>query len=169
MPEDGKAEIVDGELVLMSPAGDEPGYASGEIFVSLRDDVRRTGRGRAIGDNVGFIVNLPRRRSFSPDAAYYLGPPAGMRFFEGVPVFAAEVRSENDYDKAAERAMAAKRADYFSAGAQVVWEVDLQSEDVVSVYRASDPTTPTIYRRGDRAEADPAVPGWSLPVDDLFL
>lgn len=169
VPEDGKAEIVDGELVLMSPTGDEPGYASMEITVSLRDYVRRTGRGRAIGDNVGFIVNLPRRRSFSPDAAYYLGPRAGMRFFEGAPVFAAEIRSENDYGKAAERAMAAKRADYFMAGTLVVWDVDLQCLDVVRVYRASEPTTPTLYRRGELAEAEPAVPGWTLPVDDLFL
>lgn len=169
VPEDGKAEIVDGELVLMSPTGDEPGYASLEITVSLRDYARSTGLGRAIGDNVGFIVNLPHRRSFSPDAAYYLGPPAGMRFFEGAPIFAAEIRSENDYGKAAERAMAAKRADYFAAGTQVVWDVDLQSQEVVRVYRATDPTTPTIYRRGDFAEAEPAVPGWSLPVDDLFL
>ena len=35
VPEDGKAEIVNGELVLMSPTGGVPGRASGEIFVSL--------------------------------------------------------------------------------------------------------------------------------------
>jgi hypothetical protein len=25
-----------------------------------------------------------------------------------------------------------------------------------------------MYRRGDLAEAEPAVPGWSIAVDDLF-
>jgi Uma2 family endonuclease len=64
--------------------------------------------------------------------------------------------------------MAAKRADYFSAGTQVVWDVDLLSEDVVKVYRATDPDSPTLYRRGDIAEAEPAVPRWTMPVDDLF-
>jgi len=39
---------------------------------------------------------------------------------------------------------------------------------VVRVYRASDPTTPTSYRRGELAEAEPALPGWRLLVDDLF-
>ena len=36
------------------------------------------------------------------------------------------------------------------------------------VYRSADPTTPAIYRRGETAEAEPAVPGWTMPVDDLF-
>ncbi|MGH8605165.1 MAG: hypothetical protein ACREXR_20970 [Gammaproteobacteria bacterium] len=31
VPENGKAEIVNGELVLMSPTGGVPGRASGEI------------------------------------------------------------------------------------------------------------------------------------------
>ena len=31
----GKAEIVNGEIVLMSPTGDLPGAAGDEIFVSL--------------------------------------------------------------------------------------------------------------------------------------
>ena len=46
--------------------------------------------------------------------------------------------------------------------------MDLLSPDVVRVYRASAPESPTVYRRGDTAEAEPAVPGWTMPVDDLF-
>ena len=64
--------------------------------------------------------------------------------------------------------MAAKRADYFAAGTLVVWDVDLLSEDVVRVYRVTDPKAAAIYRRGDLAEAEPAVPGWIIAVDDLF-
>jgi Uma2 family endonuclease len=91
-----------------------------------------------------------------------------MKFLEGAPVFAVEIRSEGDYGPAAEREIATKRADYFSAGTLVVWDVDLLSDEVVRVYRASDPDKPTIYRRGELAEAEPAVPGWWMPVDDLF-
>jgi Uma2 family endonuclease len=163
-----KAELVNGEIVEMPPAGDDPGYASGEIFAALRDYVRRTKQGRAYGDGVGFHVNLPHRESFSPDAAYHVGPRAGMRFLEGAPTFAVEVRSENDYGLAAEQAMAAKRADYFACRTLVVWDVDILSEDVIKVYRANDPKHPTIYRRGELAEAEPAVPGWRMLVNDLF-
>ena len=65
--------------------------------------------------------------------------------------------------------MAEKRADYFAAGTQVVWDVDLSSDGVVKVYRAGDPETPKVYRRGERAEAEPALPGWTMAVDDLFI
>jgi len=168
VPENGKAEIVDGQLRLMSPTGDSPSRAGGEIFVSLRAHERRTGVGLAYPDNAAFIVNLPNRRSFSPDAAYYVGPRTGGKFLEGAPVFAAEVRSEGDYGAAAERDMAAKRRDYFAAGTIVVWDVDVLNEELIRVYRASDPENPAIYRRGELAEAEPAMPGWTFPVEDLF-
>lgn len=166
--ESGKAEIVHGAIVVMPPTGDDPGYAGDEIFVSLREYNKGTQRGRAVSDNKGFRVNLPHRKSFSPDAAFYTGPRTGMRFFEGAPVFAVEVRSEGDYGPQAEENMAAKRADYFAAGTLVVWDVDLLSQDVVRVYRASDSNHPALYQRGEIAEAEPAVPGWRMPVSDLF-
>lgn len=166
---DRKAELVAGEIRLMSPTGVAPGYAGDEIFASLHEYARKKGKGRAVGDNKGFRVDLPHRESFSPDAAYYTGSSVGgMRFYEGAPAFAAEVRSENDYGPAAEKAMAEKRADYFLAGTLVVWDVDLLSKEVVRVYRVGDPANPTIYRRGEVAEAEPAVPGWTMPVDDLI-
>lgn len=168
VPENGKAEIVDGELRLMSPTGDLPSRAGGEIFVSLHGYERRTGQGRAYPDNAAFIVNLPNRRSFSPDVAYYIGPRTRGKFLEGAPVFAVEVRSEGDYGPAAEREMAAKRRDYFAAGTQVVWDVDVLRDEVVRVYRAAAPDDPKVHRRGEIAEAEPVVPGWTFPVEDLF-
>jgi Uma2 family endonuclease len=169
VPENGKAELVNGELRLVSPTGGLPGYAAGEIFASLREHAKRTGSGIAFPDNVGFVVDLPHRKSFSPDAAFYTGPHPGMQFPTGAPVFAAEVRSQGDYGAQAERALAAKRRDYFAAGTQVVWDVDLTGPDVVRCYRVEEPENPLIFRRGDIAHAEPAVPGWSLAVDDLFL
>ena len=163
-----KAEIVNGEIILMSPTGILPGYAGDEILSSLREYSKRHKYGRAVGDNKGFVVNLPHRKSFSPDASLYVGTASGMKFYQGAPVFAVEVRSEGDYGPRAERKMAAKRADYFAAGTLVVWDVDLLSENVVQVYRSSDSENPTVYRRGELAEAEPAVPGWTMAVDDLF-
>jgi Uma2 family endonuclease len=166
---DGKAEIVDGRIVHMSPTGFESGNAAFAISVSLRAFVKRTGApGVAIGDNVGFLTDLPHRKSFCPDAAYHTGPRTGMKFLSQAPDFAAEVRSEGDYGPGAEREMAKKRTDYFAAGTKVVWDVDLLSEDVVRVYRAANPNQPAIYRRGELGEAEPAVPGWTMPVDELF-
>jgi Uma2 family endonuclease len=166
---DGKAEIVNGEIIKMSPTGRRPSYAAREIFLSLHEYERRTKRGYAVTDGAGFTVKLPNRKSFCPDAAFYVGDIDSMKFFEGAPVFAVEVRSEGDYGARAEQAMARKRADYFAAGTRVVWDVDLLGDDVVRSYRADDPEHPKIFRRGESADAEPAVPGWSMPVDDLFV
>ena len=168
VPEDRKAEIVHGEIVLMSPTGAAPNFAAGEIFASLRDHARRTGSGRAVTDNAAFKVDLPHRESLSPDAAFYIGSIPGMKFFESAPAFAAEVRSEHDYGPRAEKEIRKKRDDYFAAGTVVVWDVDLIGEDLIRVYRVGEPEEPTIYRRGEIAQAEPAVPGWKMPVDDLF-
>ena len=168
VPEDGKAELVNGELVLMPPTGGVLGRAAGKIFISLSDYEQRVGGGYAFPDNVGFIVNLPNRRSFSPDTAFYKGELRGGLFLEGAPVFAVEVRSSDDYGPAAEKKMAQKRADYFAAGTLVVWDVDVLREKVVRVYRASDRTIHTVYEPGEFVEAEPALPGWTMAVDDFL-
>jgi Uma2 family endonuclease len=164
----GKAELVNGEIVEMPPTGYLPGFAASEILVSLRMHERETKSGHAIGDNVGFRVNLPNRDSFSPDAAWYTGRPTGMKFLEGAPVFAVEVRSEFDYGRVAEKEIADKRRDYFAAGAICVWDVDMLSPDVVKAYLNNDPDNPIVFRRGDVANGGRSVPGWSMPVDSLF-
>lgn len=124
-----------------------------------------------VTDGIGFVVpELPSgRETFSPYAAYYDGPlPINqMRFIPGPPSFGAEVRSENDYGPASELAMADKRDDYFTAGTLVVWDVDPIAETIAS-YRHNAPDKPMILHRGDIADAEPAVPGWRVAVDEIF-
>jgi Uma2 family endonuclease len=166
--DEGTYELVDGKLVHMPPTGFGPGRASGAIYFSLVMYEREKGAGYAVPDNVGFIVNLPHRRSFSPDAAFIAQRPENLeRFVDGAPLFAAEVRSEFDHGAAADAAYEAKRADYFAAGTRVVWDVDLRTRTVMS-YRADRPTEPVPFRSGEIADAEPALPGWRIAVDDLF-
>jgi len=167
----GKTELIGGRIVEFMATGRKPGRVGFKITRSLDDYATTRGVGEAYPDNVGFVVpELPSgRESFAPDSSYFLGPfpKDPMRFLEGAPVFAAEIRSENDYGPAAEAEMADKRADYFAAGARVVWDVDPVAE-CVHVYRADAPTQPTVFRRGQVADAEPAVPGWRMAVDEMF-
>jgi Uma2 family endonuclease len=96
---EGKAENINGEIVEFMSTGDNPGSAAFNIAVSLKNYYRQNPIGRANSDIVGFIVNLPNRKSFSPDASFYIGERAGMKFLQGAPFVAVEVRSENDYGK----------------------------------------------------------------------
>ena len=165
-----KAEFIDGKIVFQMPTGSLPSRVGGRIYRSLDDYAEKFG-GEAYPDGVGFAVSLlpSGRESFAPDAAYHKGPfPENpMRFLKAAPTMAVEVRSENDYGEAAEEALAEKRADYFAAGTLVVWDVDPVNERI-HVYRASNPSQPVTYTRGQFADAEPAVPGWTVSVDWIF-
>jgi len=166
-----KAELIGGRIVPLMPTGHLPSRISLLIVMSLENHRRATGRGLVYPDNMGFAVPelSSGRESFSPDAAYYEGPPPPdeMDFVPGPPTLAVEVRSKGDYGHAAEVEMAAKRADYFEAGTAVVWDVDPRNH-CVRVYRRDAPDQPVTFTKGQQADAEPAVPGWRIAVDEIF-
>ena len=168
---EGKAELIGGVIVKFMGTGLWPGWVSMRIAQSLVEYGMRTGRGFGTPDGVSYAVPelSSERESFGPDAAYRSGPlPANMmRFVEGAPTLAVEVRSENDYGPAPERAMAAKRADYFEAGTLVVWDVDPIAK-TARAYAATDPATPRAFAATDTADAEPHLPGWRLPLAGVF-
>jgi Uma2 family endonuclease len=168
---EGKAELIAGRIVPRMPTGRRPSRVASRIFRTLDDYAQATGRGEAYADNTGLEVPplSSGRESFSPDASYFVGPfPANeMRFLAGPPIFAVEVRTENDYGEAADAARAAKRADYFEAGTLVVWDVD-PIADQVHKYRFDAPNQREVFVRGQVADAEPAVPNWTMPVDAIF-
>jgi Uma2 family endonuclease len=165
----GKAELVNGELIIMSPTGALHGRTAGKIYYSLVNHEEEFETGWAFGDNVGFLVDLPNRQSFSPDAAWCSIDidATSPHFLPAAPVFAAEVRSPDDYGPTAEDRIAQKIADYFAAGTLVVWDVDLESDNVIQKYVAGSGEV-VVFKRGEIADAEPAVAGWRFPVDTLF-
>lgn len=170
---DGRAELIDGRLVELPMSGFGPSRIASWVFLALQAhlDAGRV-RGYAFPEGLDYAVPRLRsgRESFRPDASFYAGPPPEdmMEFVPGPPTFAVEVRSKDDYGPAAERDMAAKRADYFEAGTLVVWDVDPE-EELVRVYRNGEARTPAaVFRCGDTADAEPAVPGWRMSVDTVF-
>jgi Uma2 family endonuclease len=169
---EGKAELIGGRIVHFMASGYDPSLVAFDIAVSLRVHAKAIGVGVAFADGIGYALNPPLlngRQSFSPDASYYTGPPPAnrMRFIEGTPTLAVEVRSENDYGDAAEAEMEAKRADYFEAGTLIVWDVDPKAKSIVS-YRGDPAHQDAVFGPGQVAEAEPAVQGWRLVVDELF-
>lgn len=163
-----KTEIVDGQLIVIGPCGGSVGIAARNILVRLTQHEFRHGGGTAFTSRAAFILDLPHRLSISPDASWFTGPSAGPGFPRGAPAFAVEIRDAIDYGDEAEQRYTARRADYFAAGAMVVWDVDVLREGWIRVYRAGEPDHPTVFHRGEIVDAEPAVPGWRFAVDDLF-
>ncbi len=168
---EGKAELIAGRIVHQMATGRKPNRVALRIVRSLDDHAEATKRGEAYTDNIAFAVPelTSGRESFSPDASYFLGPfPSNeMKFLQGPPTFAVEVRSEGDYGARAEAEMAAKRRDYFEAGTEVVWDVDPVAE-CIHVYRKDAPDQPVTVGHGQEADAEPAVTGWRVSLDWIF-
>src|SRR5688572_22882419 len=89
---EGKAELIGGKIVRLMPTGELPADVGGGIYASLREHARKTRKGKAYPDGVGYAVGeLPSgRESFCPDTSFHdapapAAPAARMRFIEGAP------------------------------------------------------------------------------------
>ncbi len=168
LPHDGKYELVNGELHHMPPTSGEHGDIGTEIAVELRLYQRRGNVGRALGDNVGYILDTVRRTVLSPDASYtFPAQLISQKFITGGPLFAVEIRSPGDYGSQMDDEYATKRQLYFDAGTHVIWNVNPRDRTVTK-YTSDRPEYPTVYEMGDVADAEPALPGWRVAVHGLF-
>jgi Uma2 family endonuclease len=169
MKYDGKAELIGGKVVPRMAVGNAHNQIAGNIYVSLRLFSKRIGDSTAYTDNAAFAVEeLPSgRESFSADAAFLNRrvPISDTGPIDGPPTFAVEVHSPDQYGRVAESEMADKREEYFEAGTVAVWDVNPKSE-TVTLYCAD--RNPVVFQRGETAHAGPAVPGWSMSVDEVF-
>jgi Uma2 family endonuclease len=163
-PERRLCELVDGVLVEKAMGLRESYLASVLImtlltFVRLRnlglvtapDGTMRLAPGLVRIPDVAFISwdRLPNRRVPTepiPDLA---------------PDLAVEVLSVGNTPGE----MARKRQEYFSAGVQVVWQVDPRTRSV-EVFTAPDQST--ILHEGQTLEGGTVLPGFMLPLQELF-
>jgi Uma2 family endonuclease len=78
-----------------------------------------------------------------------------------VPNLAVEVLSRSNTPGE----MAAKRQDYFTAGVQLVWEIDPRARTVVVWTSLTDTTT---LAAADTLDGGTVLPGFTLPLQTLF-
>jgi Uma2 family endonuclease len=165
---EGPAELINGEIIPLTGTQVGPGNAAFLIRLSLHNHALAWGGGHALSESVTFVLETPRTQALVPDVAWFVGEVARNDIVNGAPTLAVEVRSNGDYGPTAERKMVRKRSLYFAAGTRVVWDVDVLREGWIRAYHASDPEHPVVFARGEIADAEPAVPDWRFPVDELF-
>jgi Uma2 family endonuclease len=165
---EGRAELIRGTIVELPFHGGLAGYATSEIVFALAQYEKQTKSGRAFASKLAYVVDLPQRQSFSPAASYHSVRKLSAKFVQGAPIFAVEVRSEDDYGPEAEKSLADKRADYFEAGTLVVWDVDVLHGYTIRSFRFDSPETPALFTQDQIATAEPALPGFEFPVANLI-
>jgi len=161
LPADGwRYELVRGELRKMSPSGARHGRVAAEIVGSLIAHMKRNRTGAVYSSETGFRIARQPDTVRAPDAAFVrserITDTAG--FFEGSPDAAFEVTSPGDtYSEIEEKTL-----DWLRAGVKAVVIVDPRTK-TVRVHRANGATSVE-----DVIEIDDVIPGWRLPLAEIF-
>ncbi len=167
MPDDGfRYELVKGELHKMPPAGSEHGYVAINIGTTLNSHVRANELGRVYAAETGFKLASDPDTVRAPDAAFVsrervekAGRVAG--FWPGAPDLAVEVVSPGDtHAQVVEKALA-----WLEAGCRMVLVAEPERR-TVTVYRSLDDIR--MLTENDAIDGADVVPGWTLPVAEIF-
>jgi Uma2 family endonuclease len=162
--DDYRYEVWDGELTRMAPAGGRHNEVETDLAFALRSAAGDLGR--VYTGDAGF--RLTERRSISPAVAFVRRerlPPAAERvgFLPVLPDLAVEVRSPTDQDDDVE----VKRERYLALGVKLVWILDPQRR-TATVHRADGSSRSLEADRGDALDGEDVVPGFRLPLRELF-
>ena len=167
MPDDGfRYELIRGELRKMPPAGHIHGEYALSIGASLQTHAKANGLGKTYAAETGFKLESDPDHVRAPDAAFVRRERAEAAreisgFFPGAPDVAVEVISPTDRYTEVEE----KVADWLDAGTIAVIVVD-PNRRIVKVHRS--PTDVIALTEADVLSAEDAVPGWQMPVRDIF-
>jgi Uma2 family endonuclease len=167
LPDDGlRHELVRGELHTMAPPGWGHGKFGSRVDRSLAPYVEENGLGEVMIGDAGFLLGTNPDTVRGPDVAFVrqerlVGLDDQRGYFPGAPDLAVEIVSANDlYTEVDE-----KVAEWLEHGTVVVFVVNPRRH-TVAVHRLGQPVS--ILGIGDVLSADDVVPGWRLPVQQIF-
>ena len=157
-------ELVDGVLV-EKPAGLPESVLAVELASRLRDFVKPRKLGIVTGE--GGMVRLFGDLVRIPDVAFVSWDrlPGRRVPTDPVPQLAPDLAAEILSPSNTPAEMARKRAEYFTAGVRLVWSID-PGRRTVSVY--TGPEAPAVLTESDTLDGGTVLPGFQLPLRDLF-
>ncbi len=167
MPGDGnRYELLNGVLIMMSPAGSEHGWIAERMSRRLGDHVEKQQPGRTYAAETGFRISINPDTVRAPDAAFVsdarlkrVEPTSG--YLPLAPDLLVEVVSPNDTSSEVE----AKAQHWISAGTAIVLVAD-PANQTIRVYKNESDIH--VLRRGDTFDSGDVCGNWKLSVDDAF-
>ncbi len=167
MPDDGfRYELVRGELRQMAPSSYNHGRSAARVAKSLINHVDDNNLGSVSIAEAGFLLSMGPDHVRVPDLSFVsrereeaAKPVTG--FFPGPPDLAVEVISPSDRYSEVEE----KVTDWLAAGTLMVVLVDPRRRTASIRLPGQAPVT---LAEGDTLDGGDVVPGWSMPVADIF-
>ena len=157
-----RMELVDGQVLVMSPSGYESDEVAVRFTVQLWNWVDPRKMGRVTGSSAGF--DLPELGVRAPDASFVTAERlrrAPRSFAPLVPDLMVEVKSPSD----AIEVLEAKIAQFLELGAKVGILINPEDE-TVRIYRSNQATE--FLTSADLLTVPELLPGWEVRVADLW-
>jgi Uma2 family endonuclease len=175
LPKDGsKYEVVDGELVKMSPAGSPHERIILNLAGLLVPYVKAHDLGDVFGSNQMYVLPLggTKSRKRSPDLSFVAKgrmTPAGVlvrdaTFPEVAPDLAVEVISPTERPSV----YLGKVADYQKAGVKLLWVIDPQHREATIYCPLSDAGDPILIGADGVLDGLEVIPGFRCVLGELF-
>ena len=167
LPDDVRAELVDGVMLMVPLASGAHGWMATEISYAIRAWIGDRPLGRVFDSSTGFILRRDPDVLRAPDVAFVSAdrlrelPPRG--FLELAPDLAVEILSpSNGYV-----AMSRKIADYLRAGVRLVWVLDPETR-TAAVYDGGERALPRWLEPHEALDGGAVLPGFTVPLARCF-
>jgi Uma2 family endonuclease len=167
LPDDGQRhELVAGELRTIAPSSGKHGWVGSNVSAPLAQYVRAHKLGLVFQAETGFLLAREPDTVRAPDVAFVRRERAlavGDRegYWPGAPDLAVEVVSPHDrYTEVDD-----KVAEWLAHGALMVLVVNPRRH-TVAVHRPGQAVR--VLTESDVLDGEDVVPGWTLPVRDVF-
>jgi Uma2 family endonuclease len=166
MPDEAWYELIEGELVEVSPSSGKSSALGIRIARLIGNFVDGRGLGYVTGENGGYILRSHPDTVIAPDVGFIQSAryPHGLPdrgYLDIRPDLAVEVISPNDEPADMRR----KQRLYDQAEVPLVWWVDPKAQSVTVRRANADPVTLT---SGDELDGGEILPGFRLAVSDIF-
>lgn len=166
-PDDGlRRELVRGEMRVMAPAGNVHGRIAVNVTWSLADHAKSEDLGSVFAAETGFKISGDPDTVRAPDVAFIrrerldaVGEVEG--YWPGAPDLVVEVVSPTDRFAELEE----KVVDWLAAGSRMVLVVNPRARTVT--VRTSEKEA-RILSDEEALDGGEVVPGWTLPIADVF-
>ena len=166
MPGLNPCELVAGRVVRMTPTNPTHGRIEVNVAAALKQFVRTQNLGVVMAGEVGVFTSRNPDTVRAPDVLFLSHERDAHRrrqqgFLDVAPELTVEILSPTDRPDQVRR----KLGEYFAAGVRLVWVIDPATRTVQVHHGRGEPLS---LAPGAVLTGEDVLPGFELPVDDIF-
>lgn len=165
IPDDQKAEFINGEVIVHSPAKRKHLSVRDNLHELLRAHVRARKLGLVCGEKA--LCAFPRN-DYEPDICFFAAPKAALIAEDTVKFPVPDLVVEVLSDSTAQRDRGVKFQDYEAHGVREYWIIDPDEEVVEQYLIGRDGRFQLKLKSGSGEVASPTIAGLVLPIRAIF-